>query len=366
MCDQVGAALAHKFGPRYREKGLNNMLKPGEQPVVICTGATHFCIQRAAGMLGIGVDNVIPIEGDDAFSMRLDLLKEALDQNSCVVCVVANAGSTTTGAIDPIDDIANLCEERNIWLHVDAAYGGSALMSPELKPLFKGIERADSVTMDLHKWFFMAYDCSAIVYKDPSIVKTLFDEQSDIVKQLSLDTFSNSHLFFHLGPELSRRARALPVYIAFQHYGMERLGRNVLYHVKCTKYFAECIEYDPNFELVSAPLLSICTFRMVPQGLTSNYGESYGEEKKNEEYVDETKLIDDLNKHITDRIEKEGNYFISPTKVKGRPVLRICVVNLYSRAKDLDGLLETINRIGKQWIQENVPASMNKSAIGAM
>lgn len=317
-------------------------------------------------MLGIGVDNVIPIEGDDQFNMRIDLLKEALDQNPCVVCVVANAGSTTTGAIDPIDEIADLCAERNIWFHVDAAYGGSALMSPELKPLFKGIERADSVTMDLHKWFFMSYDCSAIVYKDPYVVKTLFDEQSDVVKQLSLDTFSKSHLFFHLGPELSRRARALPVYIAFQHYGMERLGRNVLYHVKCAKYLAECVEYDPNFELVSVPLLSICTFRMVPQGLIMNSEESYGEEKKNEEYLDETKLIDDLNQSIVDRIEKEGEFFISPTRVKGRPVLRLCIVNLYSRAKDIDDLLVTINRFGKEWIEENVPSKMIKPATGAM
>jgi len=349
----VGTAMAHKFGADYREKGLAKSLKPGEQPVLICSGATHFCVQRAAGMLGIGVDNVIPIGGDENFCMRMDLLKQAIEENPCVVCVVANAGSTTTGAVDPIDKIADLCAAHNIWLHVDAAYGGSALMSPELAPIFKGIARADSVTMDLHKWFFMSYDCSAIVYKDPATVKTLFDEKSDVVKQLSLDTFSSSHLFFHLGPELSRRARALPVYIAFQHYGMKRLGNNVLYHVQCTNYLGECVEYDPDLVLVTAPSLSICTFRMVPSGLLTN------------DKDEDKPMIDALNKHIFGRIEKEGNYFISPTKVEGRPVLRACLVNHYSRVTDVDGLLETIKRVGKEWIDQNSPLSttMDKMSL---
>jgi len=331
--------LAHRFGPQYREKGLVNMLKPGEKPIVICSAATHFCIQRAAGMLGVGVNNVIPIQGDDKFSMRLDILKEVLDANPCVVCVVANAGSTTTGAIDPIDEIADLCESRNIWLHVDAAYGGSALMSPELAPLFKGIERADSVTMDLHKWFFMSYDCSAIVYKDPKYVNSLFNEQSNVVKELSIDTFASAHCFFNLGPELSRRARCLPVYIAFRHYGVDRMGKNVLYQVNCAKYLAALADEDPEFEVVTRPKLSIITFRMRPVNLRDEESNS---------------MVDALNAHIRERLETEGNYFLSGTKVEGRPVLRVCIVNHNARAKNIKALFEEVKKIGNEWVEENI------------
>jgi len=335
----VATSLAHRFGPEYREKGLLNMLKPGEKPVVICSAATHFCVQRAAGMLGIGVDNVIPIEGDDNFSMRLDVLKEAIEANPCVVCVVANAGSTTTGAIDPIDEIADLCASRNIWLHVDGAYGGSALMSPELAPLFKGIEKADSVTMDLHKWFFMSYDCSAIVFKNPKYVNWLFNEQSNVVKELSIDTFASTLLFFNLGPELSRRARCLPIYIAFRHYGIERMGKNVLYQVNCAKYLAALADEDADFEVVTRPKLSVVTFRMSPYILRENQN---------------TEKIDELNAFIRDKLEEEGNYFLSGTKVKGRTVLRVCIVDHNARAKNIKSLFEEIKKIGNDWMMENV------------
>lgn len=332
----VAASLVHKYGPHYREKGLHNLVKPGERPVVICSAATHFCIQRAAGMLGIGVDNVVPIGGDENFSMKVDLLEEAIKANPGTVCVVANAGSTTTGAIDAINDVADLCEKYGVWLHVDGAYGGSALMSPELKDLFKGIHRADSVTMDLHKWFFMSYDASAIVFKDPKWVNLLFTEQSSVVKELNIDTFASQQIFFNLGPELSRRARCLPIYIAWRHYGVERMGKNVLYQVQCIRYLADVVKADPDFTLINEPLLSIMNFRMTPEVI-----------KDNEDHVDE------LNKYVRDQLEKEGNFFLSPTTVLGRPTLRVCMVNHNARAKDLDILMDNIRKFGAEWMKLN-------------
>merc|ERR1719384_414324 len=193
--------------------------------------------------------------------------------------------------------------------------------------------------MDLHKWFFMSYDCSAILYKDPTTVQTLFEEKSKVVKELSIDSFASEQIFFNLGPELSRRARALPVYIAFKHYGIEKLGRNVLYQVEGAKYLSELVDQDPDFDLVTAPLLSILTFRMVPSGLRG----------KDDDQVDE------LNKYIRSELEKEGKFFMSPTNVRGRPVLRVCWVNHNARVENLEDLYQNIKKLGKEWMKLNFP-----------
>ena len=298
-----------------------------EPPVIVCSAAAHFSVRRAAVMLGIGSGNIIEIETDDAFRMRVDRLQAVLDGNRQVVCVVASAGTTNTGAIDPLAEIAELCAARGIWLHVDAAYGGGGLMSPELRPRYRGIECADSVTMDLHKWFFQALDGSLLLYRDPTWARHLFLDSSDYLA-LPEDESPEQYMFFHIAPELSRRFRGLPVYLALRHYGMERLGRNALHNVECAEYLAALIEAEDALELVVPPQLSILCFRYRPD----------------DRAADE---IDRLNSEIRDRIQLEGDFLMSPTRVRGRPVLRVCVMNHATRAEHVEGLLASVLRIGR-------------------
>ena len=322
----IASAFARRYGPEYREKGLCAFGKSG-QPVILCSRAAHFSIRRAAVMLGVGTDNIVAIDTDDAFRMRVDRLDEALQQQHNVVCVVATAGTTNTGAIDPLEDIAKLCQAHDVWLHVDAAYGGGGLMSAELRPRYRGIEQADSVVMDMHKWFFQSLGGSLLLYRDASWARQLFFESSDYLGAPAEAT-PEEYMFFHIAPELSRRFRALPFYIAMRCYGIDRLGRNALHNVQCAEYLANLVRQQDELELIVPPQLSILCFRFKPDGL-------------------DAAEIDRINSAIRDQIQLEGDYLMSATRVHERPVLRVCIINHATRAEHVEGLLASVLRIGR-------------------
>ena len=324
----IASAVARHLGPDYRKQGLGNI--GASTPVILCSAATHFSVRRAAVLLGIGSNNVVAIATDDRFRISLPALVRALEENESVACVIANAGTTNTGAIDPLADIAGLCAQHDVWLHVDAALGGGGLMSPQLRPRYEGIEKADSVIMDMHKWFFQALDGSMLLYRDPRWARQLFTDSDDYLQPDQNDV-PETYKFYYLAPELSRRFRALPVYLALRHYGIPRLGRNVLHNVECAEYLAALIEAEDELELVVAPQLSILCFRYRPP---------HGSDTE----------IDRINTEIRDRIQLEGEYLISPTQVRARPVLRVCIMNHATRAAQVEGLLASVLRIGRSLI----------------
>ena len=326
MCG-IASACSKRFGPDFRRLGLAAFSREST-PVILCSNAAHFSIRRAAALLGIGTDNIVAIDTDTAFRMRADALAEALQLHDNVVCVVASAGTTNTGAIDPLPEIAALCAQHDTWLHVDAAYGAGALMSAELRPRFQGIERADSIVMDMHKWFFQSLAGSLLLYRDPVYARQLFIESSDYLR-MNQDDSPEQFSFFSMSPELSRRFRALPFYLSMRHYGIDRLGRNALHNVRCAEYLAARIDSEAELELVAAPQLSILCFRFRPDGLDDD-------------------RVDALNSEIRDRIQLEGEYLVSPTRVHERPVLRVCIINHATRADHIDGLLDSVLRIGRE------------------
>ena len=326
----IGAALVHRFGADYRNQGIA-VAADGKKPVIICSRATHFSIQRAAVMLGIGNNQVIAIDTDANHRMPVDKLAKVLDEQECPVAVVASAGTTTTGAVDHLDQIADLCAKHHVWMHVDAAYGGGALLHEELATRLHGIHRADSITMDLHKWFFQGLDSSVLLYRDPTYARDLFFESSDYLAAPPAGV-PEHHAFFHLSPELSRRFRALPAYIAFCHYGREAIGRNVLHNVECAMYLAELVALHPELSMVAPPQLSITIFRY--------------------DIADaDTAIVDRINAEVRDEIENEGHFLMSATQLDGRPVLRVCIVNHGTRSHHIDGLVAAVIEKGNSWSQ---------------
>ena len=182
----------------------------------------------------------------------------------------------------------------------------------------------------MHKWFFQSLDGSALIYRDADAARELFYESSDYLHS-STEPVPEQYMFFHIAPELSRRFRALPFYIAFRCYGIERLGRNVLHNVKCAEYLAQLIRQESDLELIAAPQLSILCFRFNPGG------------------IDDAE-VDTINSKIRDRIQQEGQYLTSPTVIDERPVLRVCVMNHATRAEHIEGLLESVLLIGRSLI----------------
>ena len=315
------------LGKDFAEHGLYG----GPRLILLAAETVHFSVLRAASILGIGKKDIIFVKINKDRQMCTKDLEESIRslsdcENTRIVAVVATAGTTATGSIDPLSEIAQICERFGIWLHIDAAYGGAALLSVDLGDRLRGIEMADSITIDLHKWFYMSVDCSALLFRDRSIVYDTFAVQADYVRENP----ENVDNFFEMSPEVSRRFRALAVWIAFRYYGIEKLGQNVLYNVRCTEYLAGIVENNPVLELSGKPQLSICCFRYV------SLDKDLPDEK-----------INLLNDNIVKELAKTGNILLSPTKIDNCSVLRVCIRSYTTRATDIDYLIHEVCRIGK-------------------
>lgn len=329
----IAAAVYHTLGPVARESGIWN----GPRPVILAAETAHFSTQRAAVMLGLGRTGIETVGIDSSYRMDLDALARRLEEISVdsrrqACCVVATAGTTAMGVVDPLSGIAEICRRYGVWLHVDAAYGGAALLSVALRDRLKGIEQADSITIDLHKWCYLAFDASVLLYRDPEFARDLYGFEADYARYMRNQT-PETHRFFDLSPEVSRRNRALPAYLAWRHYGLDLLGRNVQHNADCAQYLAAIIDRASDLQLVGEPELSICCFRYLPPS---------------EQGYDDR--IDLLNERIVEELSLGGSYLLSPTLIDGRPVLRVCICSHTTRSHHMDELVAEVRRIAKELI----------------
>ncbi|MEX0618420.1 MAG: pyridoxal-dependent decarboxylase [Pseudohongiellaceae bacterium] len=323
-------AVYQALGAAGREQGIQS----GITPVIIAAESVHFSVSRAAMVMGLGQAAIETVPIDSDYRMDSRVLRErcqAVSEDSAkkLCCVIATAGTTAIGAIDPLHDIADLCAEHQVWMHVDAAYGGAALLSPDLRSRLAGIERADSITVDLHKWAYLAFDASMLLYRQPAKAREVFGFQADYAR---FDNVSEPehHTFLEMSPEVSRRARAIPAYLAWRHFGQEVLGRNVKHNADCARYLAELVDASDDMELMVMPLLSICCFRYLPVKLKGNLPD-----------------IDELNVNIVETLARDGDYLLSPTLINRRPVLRVCICSHKTRASHMEELLVTVRAIGE-------------------
>ncbi|MEA1890253.1 MAG: aminotransferase class I/II-fold pyridoxal phosphate-dependent enzyme [Pseudomonadota bacterium] len=317
---------------------IENGISGATQAIFVACDTAHFSVDRAARTLGIGNQGICRIPADDKFCMRTDKLEETLDEISrrkdrVTACVIATAGTTATGAIDPLDDIATLCRKHGVWLHVDAAYGGGALISPALAPRLKGIEHADSIIIDLHKWCYLALAGSVLIYRDPALARKFWSSSSDYIN-LPDDNSNEHYTSFDLSVELSRRFRALPAYIALMHYGRKTLAANLEYNVECANYLAALVTAHSELQLLVSPQLSILCFRYVSTDSILSPEE-----------------IDRINIAIIDKLSSAGSFLLSHTNVNKQPVLRVCIRSYTTSAEHLESLLETIVKLGRNMLR---------------
>ena len=314
---------------------IEHGLYAGPRLVLLVAETVHFSVLRAANILGIGTEDIIFIKVNTSKQMCMTTLEESLKKFSeCdeirVVAVVATAGTTATGSIDPLSDIAIICKRYGVWLHVDAAYGGAALLSEDLRNRLLGIEQANSITIDLHKWFYMSVECSVLLYRNPECARDTFAIKADYVRE-NRDNKKEFDNFFELSPEVSRRFRALAIWFAFRHYGIDTLGHNVLYNVECAEYLAARVKSMQGLELVGEPQLSICCFRYIPadRKLTD-------------------KQLGELNDAIVRELAEQGDFLLSSTQIDKSSVLRVCIRSYTTKAEDVDRLIDVIFKTGKR------------------
>ncbi len=260
------AARDHRAGWDVRLEGI----LAGPQLGLYLSTETHVVSDRAADMLGIGWSNVRHVPVGEDFRMRVDELQAqiARDRDAGIrpFAVVGTAGTVSTGVVDPLGDIADVCEREGLWFHVDGAYGGPAMLAEDLRPLFAGIERADSIAFDPHKWLYTPHSGGCVLLRDLSLLQDSFDVQPSYVHQVKELTHAGVDLG-RFGPQFSRSFWALKVWVSLLAHGRAAYGRRISHDAELARYLGRRVQEHPAFELATPVGLSICCFRYVPPDL---------------------------------------------------------------------------------------------------
>jgi glutamate/tyrosine decarboxylase-like PLP-dependent enzyme len=308
----------------------------GTPPLVVyVSDEVHNCVDKAVDLLGIGWKQLRKIPTDDRFRVRVDLLKRAIADDRAAglkpAIVVGNAGTVNTGAIDPLDELADLCGAEGLWFHVDGAYGALASVSPQLKPMFKGLERADSVAADPHKWLYVPYEAGATLVREPGRMAEAFRRPAPYLVHDPDSPVLGPVLFNERGPELSRGFKALKVWVGLKLHGRRGYAGAVDHDVAMARVLAQAVREREDFELLAEPVLSIVGFRYRPTGRERSEAE-----------------LAWLNRQIVNRLVGSGTFFLAPTILKGRTALRVAIVNFRTREDDLHALLQEAARAGRE------------------
>ncbi|HEU5249843.1 MAG TPA: pyridoxal-dependent decarboxylase [Thermoanaerobaculia bacterium] len=316
-----------------REDGLAGEGRP--RLTVYASDQVHHCVDKAVDLLGIGTRNLRRIPTDDRFRIRLDLLEAAIaeDRRAGLVpaIVVGNAGTVNTGAIDPLEEIAEICGRESLWFHADGAYGAMARISPQLASLFAGIERAESIAADPHKWLYVPYEAGATLVREPGRLSATFRKFPEYLATDPESPFPGPVWFAERGVELSRGFKALKVWMGLKTHGARAYARSIENDVALARFLAAEVDRRPEFERMAEQVLSIVNFRYKPVGLTLSDDE-----------------IDRLNRRIVNQLVGGGSFMLAPTILKGRTAMRACIVNFRTTEEDLTFLLDEAARVGRE------------------
>ncbi len=298
------------------------------------SSAMHFSIIKAATLLGIGRENVQQVAVDERCRMRVDDLvakiNADLEANYVPLCVVGNAGTVDTGAVDPLWEIREVANRFRLWMHVDGSYGAFAILADSARKLFAGMEQADSIALDPHKWLYLPVDVGCVIYRDPEAARAAFGHEAEYTRMFGEEA-DEAFVCWDYGPELSRRFRALKVWMLLKGVGLERLSEAIESNLACARYLQSMVGASDDFEMVAPVELSIFCFRHVPAQLRHQRPEA----------------IDAFNERLLVALQRDGSSYLSNTTLGGRFALRGCVLNYRTTLRDMEILLDDLRRVAK-------------------
>jgi len=305
------AAARETADPETRTRGNSGGL------VMYTSEHAHSSVEKAGITLGLGQDNIRKIPVDDAFRMRVDALRHAIDSDLLAgkkpFCIVPTVGTTSTSSIDPVNDVADVAEQCGAWLHVDAAYGGAAAVVPELQSVLHGAERADSIVVNPHKWLVTPFDLSAFYTRRPDILRQAFSLVPEYLRTAEDPRAVN---YMDYGVQLGRRFRALKLWFIMRHFGREGIAEIIRSHIRYAQRLAGEIRAHPDFEIAAPTPFSLICFRY--------------------------RGTDDDNRALLQSINASGKAFLSHTVLNGRFVLRLAIGNMFTEWEDLQDVWEVI------------------------
>ena len=321
-------ARTRALGMRVREDGLSG----AQRLTGYASAATHGCVRRAFEAAGLGSASLRVLATDALHRTDPQAVADAVAADRAAgmlpFLLVGNAGAVDTGAIDPLDDLATLAQRENLWFHVDGAFGATAMLAPSLAPRLAGIERADSVAFDFHKWLHAQYDAGCVIVRDGELHRATFASTPSYLTRMPKGLASGQPWFTDFTIDLSRGFRALKVWFIIKEHGSRALGETIEANVRQAKLLGETIDADPDFELLAPVGLNVVCFRYRAPGLSG------GE-------------LDAFNDELVIRIQESGVAVTSSTNVGGRRAIRVCIVNHRTRDEDLAILLDELRAQAK-------------------
>ena len=298
------------------------------------SSATHFSIAKAAALLGIGRENVQHVPVDERLKMPMDDLVAKvtadLEEGYVPFCVVGNAGTVDTGIVDPLGDIREVANRFQLWMHVDGSYGAFAVLAESARKLFAGIEQADSIALDPHKWLYLPVDVGCVIYRNPEIARVAFAHEAEYTRMFGQEA-EEAFACWDYGPELSRRFRALKVWMLLKGVGLDSLSEAIETNLACARYLESLVQASDDFEMVAPVELSIFCFRHVPAQLRNESPEA----------------IDAFNERLLVALRRDGSSYLSNATLAGRFALRGCVLNYRTTLRDMEILLDDLRRVAK-------------------
>lgn len=316
----------------------------GKPLAVYCSTETHSSVDKAIRIIGIGQKYLRKIEVDETYAMRPESLERAIQADLAdgirPMAVVASIGTTGCAAVDPLRAIGEICRKYDVWLHVDAAYAGSALILPEMRWMIDGIEHADSFVMNPHKWLMVNFDCSALYVKDIQSLERTYEIHPEYLKTARDGQVQD---YRNYGIQLGRRFRALKLWMVMRSYGVEGLQAIIRNHIDCAREVNAQLSADPDYEVLAPCHLSLVTFRYRPAGMT-----------------DEAEL-DRLNQEILSRLNASGELYMTHTKLRGRYALRLAIGQTNTTREHVMKALELIRATASEVSEESLARDGDQS-----
>lgn len=311
------------------------LLRDPRQPLIYASEQVHNSVDKAVGIIGLGRSSLRRIETNDDFTINVAALRKAIERDKAngamPICVVGTAGTVATGAMDDLVALADICAEHRIWFHVDGAFGAIAALSEKLRPMLKGMERADSVAFDLHKWLCVNYDAGCVLFRNAELHSRSFSIPASYLSTLHGGIATGDYKFGDLGIDLSRNFRALKAWMSIKNFGFDKYARMVEQNVAQAAYLASLVESHPDLELVAPVPLNVVCFRFARPGISESG-------------------LDEINERILVRLQVDGLAVPSAVHIRCKFALRVANVNHRSRREDFEALVTDAARLGAEMV----------------